>query len=212
MARTNQDIQQVFSSVFRPTKDQNYDPAQIKMLRTYPDYVKRIGTYNSINWHSKPPCLSPPICALYGWSLSSADVLKCFCCDEVLSGELPERSSPGFANRLEKLLKNLINGHSSVCQFSRSMEPAGFLSNVTSSFQFWNRLSTFKGITSDLLPSICERIEFDHNNFDRVYNSMDLGLTKEGFKLALFGWKYRNDEGLAQLVCEDDNRSIPVRG
>jgi len=209
MARTNQDIQQIFSSVFRATKDNNYDPMQVKMLRTYPDYVKRVGTYTSINWHSKPPCLSPPICALYGWSLACSNVLKCYCCGEVLNGELPDRSSSGYAHRLEKLLKNLINCHSEICIFSKSMEPVGFLTNVSSSFQFWNRLYTFEGLHSDQLPKL-PKIDIDNSQIEKCYDSVNLSLSMEAFQLALFGWKYRNNE-LAQLVCEDDNRSIPVR-
>lgn len=45
----------------------NYDPRALALLRTFPRYQKRLETFKGTKWHSKPPCLSPPFCALYGW-------------------------------------------------------------------------------------------------------------------------------------------------
>ena len=109
MARTHDDIGTLLnctlSSPFKHPDREFYDPAQVLMLRTYPKFLARIATFNTLNWHSKPPCLSPPVCALYGWSLNGSDVLKCCTCDEVLYCALPSRTDENFAPRLEKVLR-----------------------------------------------------------------------------------------------------------
>ena len=81
MARTFENVGQLLAqSIQSPVKtptQQFYDPAQVLMLRTYPAFLACIASFNTMNWHSKPPCLAPPICALYGWSLEAqCDVLK----------------------------------------------------------------------------------------------------------------------------------------
>ena len=45
----------------------NFDPRALALLRTFPRYQKRLESFKGTKWHSKPPCLNPLFCALYGW-------------------------------------------------------------------------------------------------------------------------------------------------
>ena len=78
MARTFDSSQ--FSLQIDPShkisKNLNFDPRAVALLRTFPRYQERLATFNAIKWHSKPPTLSPPFCALYGWHVTDFDVLR----------------------------------------------------------------------------------------------------------------------------------------
>ena len=56
------------------------------------------------------------------------------------------------------------------------MEPVGFLTNVSSSFQFWNRLYTFEGLHSDQLPKL-PKIDIDNSQIEKCYDSVNLSLS-----------------------------------
>jgi len=206
MARTVENIGELLGDQIpfkHPDRD-FYDPAQVLMLRTYPKFLARIRTFNTMNWHSKPPCLSPPICALYGWSLSEkCDVLKCDICSEVLYAALPNRTEDNFALRLDKVLRALVSGHGEICPFRQKSEPSEFLANHDSAFLFNNRLQTFKGATN--LP----RVTLDGLDMTVVAQIKDYfgsAFSQDAVLLALDGWKLQE----SKLYCEADNRLIPV--
>jgi len=209
MARTHDDIGTLLnctlSSPFKHPDREFYDPAQVLMLRTYPKFLARIATFNTLNWHSKPPCLSPPVCALYGWSLNGSDVLKCCTCDEVLYCALPSRTDENFAPRLEKVLRGLIAGHSDICPFRQKPEPAEFLSNHGSTFLFSNRLQTFKGAKN--LPTVSVD-NLDETLVNQIKDYFGSAFSKDAVLLALDGWKLANDGD--KLHCEADHRLIPL--
>jgi len=213
MARTLEpgSIENLFSDILAPSKDENYDPKQILCLRTYPEYISRIETFNAILWHSKPACLSPPIVALYGWQLYDSNVLKCsqIDCEEVLNCELPERTNSCYPIRLEKILRSLIQCHNSCCKFSRSTEPIDFLTNYRSTFLFHNRMATFKNVEN--LPSIESKFLSRHGDkLEELYqfHNSDGNISRNGFLFSLTGWKYCHET--ESLICEADARSVPI--
>lgn len=208
MARTFENVgqllaQSIQSPVKTPTQE-FYDPAQVLMLRTYPAFLARIATFNTMNWHSKPPCLAPPICALYGWSLEAqCDVLKCKMCEEILYAALPQRTDDNFPMRLDKVLRGLVNGHSEICPFRTKSEPVEFLTNHDSTYLFNNRLQTFKGVEN--LPHVTVD-NIDIEIVDQIKDYFGESFSKDAILLALDGWKLANKT----LYCETDHRMIPV--
>ena len=49
---------------------------------------------NALAWFAKPPWLSPPNCARYGWENVAADVLRCVGCKAHISGHMPPAYQP----------------------------------------------------------------------------------------------------------------------
>merc|ERR1712227_780890 len=146
----------------------NYDPRALALLRTFPRYQKRLETSKGTKWHSKPPCLSPPFCALYGWSLHDFDVLICPECGEVLLGTLPPRGSENYASRLDKILTGLLTNHSEVCHFRQKPEPFEFFKRDDSVYLYKTRLLSYPEHVT--LPEIVENSEISAEEFDQIVN------------------------------------------
>ena len=53
---------------------------------------KCFPSISASKWNSKPASLSPPFCAIYGWSLFQEDALQCNDCEEMLIAKLPKQN------------------------------------------------------------------------------------------------------------------------
>lgn len=189
-----------------------FDPSAIILLRTFPRYQERLATYDVTKWNGKPACLSPPFCAIYGWSCKEKDVLKCPDCGEILLGELPARNNDFFAKKVDDLLTMLHSGHASYCEFANSHEPFEFLKKDDSPYLFKKRLQSFPD-TIDFLPKVSSGLSDDDMEFLSRYFSFfvkNKAFKNEIINLAANGWKFTH-ENEAFLLCEDDARRIPGR-
>lgn len=215
MARTFDSSQ--FSLQIDPShkisKNLNFDPRAVALLRTFPRYQERLVTFNAIKWHSKPPTLSPPFCALYGWHVTDVDVLRCTECDEVLYGHLPYRNAPNYPSRLDSILTGLITNHAELCAFRTNHEPFEFFKRDDSSYLFKNRLLSFPPFVE--LPHLVAEVDADFmteliENFGAfVENKAEM---KKIISLSLYGWNYQvvPDQPRGNLESEDDVRVISI--
>jgi len=195
-----------------------FDPSAIILLRTFPRYQERLATFDVTKWSGKPACLSPPFCAIYGWSCKEKDVLKCSECGEVLLAELPARNKDFFPKKVDNLLTMLTSGHASWCEFAISHEPFEFLKKNDSPYLFKKRLQSFPK-TIDFLPKVESGLSEDLLALDKNFLERHFSIfvknkqyESEIIELAANGWSFKADEhDGALLVCEDDVRQIPER-
>jgi len=195
-------------------QDKNFEPRAIVLLRTFPQYAARLESFSPMKWHSKPPTLSPPFCALYGWSMFDCDVLKCELCGELLLAQLPDRNSDNYASRLDRILTGLVTQHADLCKFRISHEPFEFFNRDDSTHLLKTRLMTFPDEVS--LPRISPLISEDKMHSIRTYCKpyvANKDKLDEIITLAMNGWQYRVSDEFEEpcLECEDDVRIIPVR-
>lgn len=214
MARTFESATLQIDPSLQISKNVNFDPRAIALLRTFPKYQKRLASFNATKWHSKPPALSPPFCALYGWHVLEPDVLKCDDCDEVLYAHLPQRNSEEYPGRIDNIITRLVAQHTDLCGFRAKHEPFEFFKRDDSAYLFKNRLLSFP--KSGLLPEVTSSISADslaklvahYGSFVDNKDQMETIIS-----LAVNGWNFQKsvENPMGNLECEDDTRVIPVR-
>jgi len=213
MARTFESVKLQIDPSLEISKNLNFDPRAIVLLRTFPRYQERLQTFTPTKWHSKPACLSPPFCALYGWEIFEADTLKCESCEELLYAQLPPRNSEHFPNRVDRILTGLITQHDELCEFRQKHEPFEFFKRDDSTYLLKTRLLSFPAECK--LPSVVNTIDGDVMNQLRPYcetfvkNKDQLDVI---ISLAMNGWNFQKSEDypMGNLECEDDVRVVPA--
>ncbi|XP_018494200.2 nuclear-interacting partner of ALK [Galendromus occidentalis] len=163
-------------------------------------FSARIATFfndEGVNhhWLSKPQSLSPPNCAIFGWRLTSCNMLTCELCGAKLYAEVSAKLPPHTARKcLKELERNLRSGHTKGCtyRFAPSPEEFKFVSSKAASTlieEFQKRLQSLKVLADDLPSVTLDEFEY----LDQVKRDSDLKDTpSELVILALMGWEHHS--------------------
>ena len=88
-------------------------------LRGYDSFMLRFRTFSSLTWFGKPACVSPLVCARWGWEVAEPDTLQCVACGAFLHGPLPLKAQSSiYDDCVERLKNNLKAAHSKFCVFA----------------------------------------------------------------------------------------------
>ncbi|KAK8757908.1 hypothetical protein V5799_004458 [Amblyomma americanum] len=89
--------------------------------KEYEDYKARIETFldeygSQSQWTCKPPELSPPVCARFGWKCVEEDIICCISCKAHLDCQLSNNLGHKlYKECTEKLISSLMDAHKSCC-------------------------------------------------------------------------------------------------
>ncbi|XP_022656405.1 nuclear-interacting partner of ALK-like isoform X2 [Varroa destructor] len=163
-------------------------------------FLSRIATFfneEGVNhhWLSKPPSLSPPNCAMFGWRLTSCNMLTCELCGSKLFAEVSAKLPAHIARKcLKEIERNLRSGHTKGCAFRFAPCPDHFkyISPTAAAAlvaAFEQRLESLSVLKQDL-PCVTMD-EFDQ--LDKIKRDSDLKDTPtELVILALLGWEHHS--------------------
>jgi len=92
------------------------------------NYLTRLTTYTPLTFFGKPPSISPPICALHGYTNTSLDVITCGECNNQLTLTIDPTHTLSSADTVaEEYAKALITTHASSCVWSVGPTASSFL-------------------------------------------------------------------------------------
>ena len=130
-------------------------------------YQQRVSTFKLSWWFAKPNCLSPLVCARFGWCNSGPDMLKCNSCGRFISFKISQGDKLG-TDKFDGVTKNqlglLSSGHAGNCAWVDNASHQSF-SNIPSSIgeliqEHRGRLSSFTNAWDSVLHKLEPNIAF----------------------------------------------------
>ncbi|CAN7937572.1 unnamed protein product [Ixodes hexagonus] len=194
--------------------------------KDYADFKSRIETffddYGTLSrWPCKPPELSPPECARYGWKCVNESMLVCVACKEHLDCEVS--SSLGrklYKECLSKLVSSLEEAHRPCCPWKTAPCPKSYTAmnpvlRKDALLQLQERLDTLSPIPSNLPVLNTDKVwssisTEDMLKIEKLINKeRDLEMPRTELLLAVTGWQAGAGSGKMKLItCEYCSRKV----
>ncbi|XP_064481581.1 zinc finger C3HC-type protein 1-like [Ornithodoros turicata] len=178
--------------------------------RNFQEFKHRISTFSDnfgtlSKWFCKPLELSPPECAKFGWTCSSADMLVCSSCKKYLHCKISASLSNQLRTRhVKELVRSLKEAHVKHCPWKVAPCPESYtimpqLLRKDALSQFRGRFETLLRL-SDKLPApemqnVEKQIVPEYvTELITLCHAEDNAISRSAAVLAILGWK-------AGLVC-----------
>jgi len=174
-------------------------------------FNQRLVTYCTSRWFAKPICMSPIVCAQYGWICTDINTLECSSCGEkiVLKGDKTE---------FEYVSMIKSEGHNPICKWASNPLPPSVAFKIED-------VKSLLGANLHKLTKLAETEKFDAANFWNVNNWVlpdleELEEQREGLEnsfiniseklvpitrrildITLFGWNIQSESLLSCNKC-----------
>lgn len=187
--------------------------------KEYEDYKVRIETFldeygSQSQWSCKPPELSPPVCARFGWKCVGVDMLCCISCKAHLDCQLCSNLGHKlYKECTEKLVSSLKDAHKSSCPWKTAPCPESYaVMEPVMRHEALDQLRKRFGTLIPILPSLpllnTDQIQ-EKLGADAIAKVCKLAGEEENMEheravlLALTGWKAVNPTvKMKQFGCE----------
>ncbi|XP_053718475.1 nuclear-interacting partner of ALK [Synchiropus splendidus] len=174
-------------------------------------FFSRVETYSCLKWAGKPRTLSPLMCARYGWTNVSCDMLKCCSCQAFLCASLqPTVDLEKYNSRVEELTRQLQTQHERFCPWPDCPSPerlwlvsacepstllTSFLERYESAITLAQQLPAMKpeqlkslSLTEDVISALLQLIDKELKEKNRAPCSAPLDVQVAASIVSVFGW------------------------